>query len=314
MVYVLMVGMVLASAIEALLWKKNQHGPLETMVGSALWGSVIASPILIGTIFFYDNIFVGWAWDLIGYTVLVNVFTMICVAAWVMVLRNMPISIANPISLVRLVFLMFFSWLIFGGGLSIWEILLVGGIFFFCAMLGYFQMRGGKNQSTLSCSCGPLGQCGPSCTPTERQVHNYKMGLLYMGVWLVSLVALEMFAKTVMSRDVIATTYVFIRFWLFFVACIPLIFILRRGRLKQTARAVASPYIIGIGILWAVASALFNTLLGMGMNVGIVSAINTAAVPLVILGGVLIFKERIRWYSYIFIILILASTVTLSLI
>ena len=312
MTYFLILGMVVAATAEALCWKKNQRGPLDTLIGSALWGAIIATPVLLITLLTADDVFQHVTLAVIGHTLLVNLFTMICIMAWVMVLKNMPISIAKPISLVRLVFLTFFSWLIFGGELGAWQIIMVGLIFVFCSSLGYLQGKDAGTSNTMSCTSGPLGQCGPSCVITCKANPDFKKGLLYMGIWVTSLIALEMFAKTVMETGIRSTTYVFVRFWLLFIVVIPLLFIYKNG-FKKTKAACLDKYVIAIGILWATVSTFFNTLLGQGMNVGIVSAINTASVPLVIIGGVLIFREKVKWYSYIFIALILACAVVLSL-
>lgn len=315
--------MILASACEALLWKKNKRGPLDSFVGMALWGFVLGAVVIAFMPIFEDDIFVNFSWMIIGHTMMVNVFTMICVAAWVMVLRNMPVSIASPISLVRLVFLLFFSWLIFGGDLSIWQILCVVLIFMFCAFLGYFGGRRNGSETSLSCTCGPLDQCAITCKSP-----NFKKALVYMAIWVASLVALEMFAQSVMVREIHAPTYVFVRFGLLFFMSIPVLIVARLIIKKKRAKEVSDEeieiekpgrvmsiyfdkYLIGIGILWALASTFFNALL-QTMNVGVISAINTASVPIVVLGGVFLFREKVNWYSYIFIACILALAVGLS--
>jgi len=312
MMYLLIVPMVIAGSIEALLWKKNKHGPLDTMVVSAFWGFVLAAVVLPFTVIWNDNVFADITGMTILYTVMVNVFTMICVASWVMVLRNMPISIANPISLVRIVFLLFFSWLIFGGSISIWEIVLVAAIFILCSSLGYLQGRKSSPDSIVTACCGPLGQCGPSCTVPQECTQNFTKGIAYMILWVASLVALEMFATAAIHGGIFPPTYVFIRFGLFFVMSVPLVFIFR-SEVSKNPRVMFNRWLVGIGVLWAIASTFFNTLIRT-LNVGIVSAMNTATVPIVVLGGVFIFREKIRWYSYIIIFMILACVVLLSLV
>ncbi|MCL2846227.1 MAG: EamA family transporter [Firmicutes bacterium] len=334
MIYLLVIPMVIASTAEALLWKKNKRGPLEAAGGSALWGLVLSAVVFAVTVFIGQDVFANITWQNIGLIVAVNVFTIICVGSWVMVLRNMPISIASPISLVRLVFLVFFSWLIFGGDLSIWQILVVGLIFIVCAMLGYFSERtpastpglahnepdakltnrahdvGGERREHIAKTLGVTeGLMWKQIGGNRVDETSFRRGLTFMAIWIVSLIGLEMCATAVIRSDVLPTTYVMLRFGIFFLMALFLLLLFKR---RETVDILLDKYLIGIGILWATASTFFNILL-QTMNAGIVSAINTASVPLVILGGVIFFREKIRNLSYIFIFLILALTIGLSL-
>jgi len=304
--------MVLASSIESLLWKKNKYGPFDTMIVSGLWGFLLGALVLPFAIIWNDNIFANITGMTILYTIMVNIFTIICVAAWVMVIRNMPVSIADPLSLVRLVFLLFFSMLIFGGVISIWEIILVGAIFILCSALGFIQGRKTGANSIMACSCGPLGQCGPACVTPAECTQNFTKGIAYMILWVASLVALEMFATAAIRGGIFPPTYIFIRFGLFFVMSLPIVLVFKSEVVKNP-RILFDRWLAGIGALWALASIFFNTLMRT-LNVGVVSALSTATVPIVVIGGVFIFKEKVKWHSYIIIFMILACVVTLSLV
>ena len=58
---------------------------------------------------------------------------------------------------------------------------------------------------------------------------------------------------------------------------------------------------------------LFYIPLALRMNIGLLDAILVSATALTVIAGVVILKEKVRWYSYIIIAIILGCAVAISL-
>ena len=287
MFYVLTVALVLIAAIEGICWKANRQSPLDTIFGISVIGVFFALAIFGLSFSWEDAPFANLTWTTVGWTALINVLVIIRVMAWVKILKYVFLSVADPLSLLWLVFLTFFSWLIFGGSLGGWEIGAVALILVSGMALGFGQR-------------------------SERGHRNYKLGLAFLVLWLVAAVTNELLAKQITIEGLAPATYSALRFLIIVPMCLVLYLVLRRNPIKTLKSVCRDKIIIAISFLFAVGTVVYMTLL-VGMNVGVLHSILTAATPLVVLMSIFIFKERLRWYNYIFIALILVGAVGLAL-
>ncbi|MCL2570694.1 MAG: hypothetical protein FWE16_05865 [Firmicutes bacterium] len=308
--HLLLIPMILAFAMESLLWKRNKLKPLVSLVGNACWRFVFVTSVFL--VFFAINgtsVFYGLTWRIVGFTFLLHIFGVSVVMLYVKILQNMCVSIADPLQLFRIIPLTLLSWVIFGGSLSYWEITLVVLIFIFCAGLGFFQ---GRHENWLRKRC-----CAPALNGSApSNAGNFKHGLLFLLLWTVCVVGMDLIINYMSYTGIHPITFSALRAVTFLGVAFAVFMIFKRGeRVKSIWIALKNKKMMAIGAIFAVHSILFITMLLHIDNVGILTSIAVVgAVPIVVLCGTLIMKEKIKWYSYVFITLIVACVVALTLI
>ena len=298
--FLLLIPMILAFAIESLLWKKNKLKPLASLIGNAFWRFVFVVGVFL--IFFAVtgvSVFDNLTWRIVGFIFLLHVFGVSAVMLMVKIMQNMCVSIADPLTLFRIVPLTILSWLIFGGGLTYQEIILVVLIVAFCSALGFFQ---GRHEAKLKKQC---------CTPQG----DFKKGVLYLLLWSVCVVIMDLIINYMSYTGLHPITFSALRAVTFLMAASAVFLIFKRGnRVRTILTAIKNRTMIIIGAIFAIHSILFITLLSYIENVGILIAIGVASVPIVVLCGTLFMREKLKWYSFAFIGLIIACVVLLTII
>ena len=303
--FFLLIPMILALAVESLLWKRNKLKAFTSLLGNAIWRFVFVVLVFLVFLAIYGaTAFYGLTWEVVGFTFLLHVFGVSAVVLWVKTMQNMCVSIADPLSLFRIIPLTILSWAIFGGSLSFIDILLVTLIFISCASLGFFQ---GRHEHILQKEC-----CRPGST-TPKPEGNFKKGLLYVALWCACFVCMDLILNHMSNTGVHPITFSFLRVVTFLLVVVVLFLIFKKGGRKPALiTALKDKNMMLIGLMFAIHSIIFITLLLNMDNVGILSAISVAAIPLVVLCGVFLMKEKIKWYSYIFIAAIVTCVVLLS--
>ena len=311
MYYFLLFPMIIGFASESLLWKRNKLKPLVSLIGNATWRFVFVFSVFM--VFFAINgteVLENLTWEVLGFTLLLHVFGVSAVMLMVKIMQNMCVSIVEPLSLFRIIPLTILSWLIFGGNLSPWEFILVALIFIFCASLGFFQRRHESNLKKACCMPALEG----SVENLEAPVGDFNKGLIYMALWTICAVTMDLIINHMSHTGVHPITFSALRAITFLGVAFLVFMIFKRGDRKASlVKAVKNKIMIAIGAIFALHSILFITLLLNVDNVGILAAIGVTSVPLVVLCGTLLMKEKIKWYSYIFIGLIVLCVIILTI-
>ncbi|MCL2846553.1 MAG: hypothetical protein FWE38_02570 [Firmicutes bacterium] len=291
MFFLLIVPLILAMAVEAVLWKKNSKGPFVSLLGTSFWALVVTVAIWGISFAWMDDQFANVTWGFVGWVSVLALFNIAALAFWVLLMRNLRLSLSQPLSLIKIVAATALSWAIFGDDLGVWEIVLVGTIFGFCVALAYFQ---GRHEQR------------------ERR-EDYTRGLAFLLCWGIFSVGANLMVRHISGFGVNAITFTGIRYIIVLLMVFMIIGCLYKRRTMATFVSVLRDRIhISIGALIALMSTLWVTLT-VGMNVGVLMAIVYAYMPIVIIYSAIVMRERLRWYSYVLIVGLLAATVTLTL-
>ena len=296
--------MIIAFAAETILWKRNKLSTLDALFANAFWRFVfvVLAFFLLWPIMGTDEMFYRVGWETVGWAFAIQIFGAGAIIAWAQTMKNMAVSLAQPLSLFRTIPITLASFLIFRGELSIWQILLVIAISVFCFSLGYFQGR----QEIKSTKDG-----------------NYKKGVLFLLLWIFCFSSIDIMVQAAARTGANPITFSAIRVFAFFLTSALIYIILRRRHLREGFSNVFKKdrNMKYIGIMFAVSSLLFIVLLA-GMpainlprmeNAGVLSALVVASVPLVVLYGVIFNKDRIKWYSFVLMALVIFSVIALTM-
>lgn len=300
----LLIPMILFFTVENLLWKKNKHSPLESLFGVAFW-SVIA--VAIGfciSLIWTPQPFANYTWTVFGFVTLQAMLVVFNILLWVLIMKLMPVSIAEPISMVRVFLMALFSLWIFGSPISLMQGILISSIFLSCVTVSLLQTIG-KKKSTPNI--------------VDR---NHAIGLALVFVWVLTSVGINLINQHVLSPvflgglGVPPITHATIQTLMVFVFALIVLTCYKPQKLLPTMRIILTDKVhIGIGASGVFARICFSAILYYtAMNVGILNAFEMASTALVVIGGVVLFKERPKLVSYFFIAIIIACAVSLSLV
>ena len=317
MQHLLLVGMIFAFGVESFLWKLNKRSPMATLLILSFWALVVALPaFIIAWAIPSVDLFANLTWGVVGWIALANVFIIICILSWVRVMQFMHVSIADPLSLFRIIPLVFLSFWIFGDPLTVWQVIAVAVIFIMCGALGFVQGRKNTAKESITTDC----ECEPECidvaegAPQQKAAvrSDFLKGMLFMAIWLVSAVTLDMLVRHIMDHEISIFAQTTISRTIKLVAVVPLFWIKRQSIHRAIREGITDKLLIIISCLAYLGVLALLTLITT-MNVGVFFAIATPIMSvLTILLGVILLKERARWYSYILIAGIIAGAVTLA--
>ena len=299
--YLILIGlMVFFTAVEGLLWKKNKKSPLQTLFGATFW-SLIAITIVFATSLIYDtNPFTNIDWVVMG-LICVQAALIVCnVLLWVQIMRCLPLSIAEPIALFRLIFITLLAAVLFPLVASItnWQIACIVVICVSCIGIGFFQGKYRKREMDA----------------------NYAKGLFLLVFWVLSISALGLIIQYLLmptflgGRGVKPITMNMIQILLVFAVCVVIYLIKKPKELWTTIKQSFDDKVhMGIGASGVYGRICISVIIALtGMNRGILEAIQMAAVALIVLYCVIFWKERPRLVTYFFIAATIAGATVLS--
>ena len=211
---------------------------------------------------------------------------------WVKAIKHVPVSIADPFTLIKILLLAGMSWLIFADVISSIEIVLVLAIFGACFTMGILQHR----QEEQSGNGG-----------------NYKIGLALIAVWIVSAVLNTCATRYMADAGVNMFTYCALLSAISLVLAIVWLLFIRQSVLGTLKTVVRDKIQYGIAITDIVPT-YFYIPLALVMNLGVLDAILNMSTTLVILCGVIFLREKIRWYIYPFMAIAITGSILLALI
>jgi len=293
MFMLLIIGMILFLTFESLLWKKNRKSPLVTLFGTTAWSLVFVGAAFLIMLTFTDNMFANLTWAYFGFLAIQVGLITINIVLWVHIMKVMPLSIAEPLTLLRVILLALFAFWIFSSPLSVPQIILGSAIVLGVMALGLIQ---GKKKA--------FGE------------ENYRKGILLVLLWVASSVTLNLINQHIMRMGVHPMTHPTLQTALMFVAVTAFFIIAKPKEFLPACKTVFTNKIfMGIG-LGGVGGRLcfFFALSIFGVNIGILTALQVAAVALVVALSALFYKERVKWYSYVIILIIIGAATALSLV
>ena len=297
--FMFIIPMILFFTVESLLWKKNRKSPLQTLFGTTFWSLIAITIVFVTTLLNVDDPFVNFSWAVIGFISLQAGLVICNILLWVGVMKSLPLSIAEPTALSRVILLTILSVAIFGGDLGLLEILLVCGIFVSCVGLSFFQGKYKKREMD----------------------RNYIKGLFLLFLWVLTSVSINLIATHLLKPaafgglGVRPITQAATQVFLIFVITLVIFLIKQPKQLWTTVKESFDNKIhMCIGASGVFGRICFSIILATtAINVGILTAIQIATVALVVIYSVIFVKERPKILSYFFIAAIIACAVVLSL-
>lgn len=294
------IPMVLFFAVESLMWKKNRKSPLQTLYGTTFWSLISIAIVFVTTLLYEDAPFRNVDWAVMGFICLQVGFVVSNILLWVGVMKCLPLSIAEPIALSRVILLTILSVAIFGGVLSTAQIVCVGVIFASCIGIGFFQGKYKKREMDV----------------------NYLKGLLLVFLWVLCSVSINLITphlvKPVVAGGlgVLPITQAAIQVFLIFVVATVIFLVKKPKELWPTIKDSFNNKVhMVIGASGVFGRVCFSVILSVfAINVGILTAIQMAVVALVVCYSIIFLKERPHLASYFFIAVTIAGAVVLSLI
>ena len=302
MYMILIVLMIFFTTVEGLLWKKNKKPPLRTLFGATFW-SLLAITIVFATSLIYDeNPFRNIDWVVMGFICL-QVALIVCnVLLWVQIMRCLPLSIAEPIALFRLIIITLLAAALFPlvAEITTWQIACVVVIFLSIIGIGFFQGKYKKREMDA----------------------NYPKGLILLVFWVLSISALGLIIQYLLmptflgGRGVNPMAMNMIQILLVFAVCMAIYLVKKPKELWATIKESFDDKIhMGIGASGVYGRICISVIIALtGMNRGILEAIQMAAVALIVLYCVIFWKERPRFITYFFIAATITSAIVLSLV
>jgi drug/metabolite transporter (DMT)-like permease len=291
--------MILFFTLESPLWKKNRQSLHVTLLGTTFW-SLIAVIIAFAISFALPhNGFTNYSWLAFGLVSAQAVLVVFNILLWVAIMRCMPLSIAEPVALFRVILLTVLAFLIFGGALSVTKILLVVAIFLAVVGISLLQTIGKKRQIDK----------------------NYLKGFLLLFIWVLTSVGINLINQYVVgpvrfgNLGVPPITHATIQTILVFAVALIYFLIKRPREIKPAFGIILKNKIhMGIGASGVFGRVCFTIVLAFtGMNVGVLTAIQMATVALVVIYSVIFLKERPKLLSYFLIAVTIGCAVALSL-
>ena len=289
MIFLLLIPLIASYVLSSLVYKWNRQSPLVTIFSFAFFGTIITAVMFALSFAWTKTQFDNLSWDVWLLILARAAITILQIFLWVKGIKYVPVSIADPFSLNNMLFLLGFSWVIFGDALPWWSILLVVIIYVTCFIMGILQHK----------------QEG-----TTGNAKNYAKGLAWIFLWTVAATGGTLLTRYI-AEDINIFTMAFIKSAFVLALCLLLIIVCRQSIVKIFKTVIGDKVQYGIGFFDNI-NIYFYIPLALVMNLGVLDAITVTATIIVILIGVVFMKEKLRWYIYPFMIAAIACSVALA--
>ena len=292
----LVIPMILFFTLESLLWKRNRKSLTVSLVGVAMWSFIFVGTTFLIFLTFTDGMLENIGWVYMGLTTIQVGLIIGTILLWVQIMRTTPLSVAEPISLLRVIILTVLAFLIFQNAtISTTDIIFGSILLVACMLLGHFQ---GRDKSHIA------------------RDKNFSRGMLYMLGWIACSVTLNLINQEIMmNHRVHPITHATMQNAIMVVGVFAFVLAFKTKQFGTIFKsAIRDKNYIGIG-LGGVAGRVcfFFALANFGMNVGVLTALQVASVALVVALSAWLYRERVRWFSYVLIAVIIASAVVMSI-
>ena len=293
MVYFLLLLMILSNAGETISYKNSKsENQLDILFGVSFWSLLLSSlAMAIFCIVDSESIVAGFHWENWLYILAFSVLGILTIIFWSKASKNLPMSIAEGVSEIYIAFLTFFSWLLFGGKLTIWHIVLILVVVVACFLLAFLQ---NKNKYA-------------------KEKYNYKLGFIFLAVWVIIYIVRGLLPGALASSGM---NGIVSNFFLCIVMQIIIIFILlikKHSIKKATINSLKDPWLFVNG-LCRMANQISLMYLAFSMNLGVVEAVSVFGIVLIMLYERFVMKEKISLLSYVILVIIAIATAALVII
>lgn len=288
--YFLLIIMILTNAGETISYKNTKvKNGLDILFGVSFWSlflSILSLPLslCIGS----GQLFENFNWINFGLISFGTVLALLSITFWAKASNDMPMSIAEGVSEIYIAFLTFFSWLLFGGVLTIWHIVLIAVVVLSCLFLAFIQNKQNGKQKN----------------------YNYKRGFIFLAFWVIVYIIRGLIPGALADAGMNGIAYNFILNLLMFIVVLIIVLVKKRGSFVGLKETLKDPWLFIIG-LCRTASQISLLQLAFTMNLGVVDAVSVFGIVLIMLYERFIMKEKISWQSYILLIFIAVATAAL---
>ncbi len=284
--------MVFTNAGETISYKNTKtENQFDVLFGVTLWSLILSIPSLaLFLIPGSGTLFSGFDLKDLGFIALATVLAISSICLWSIASRHLPMSIAEGVSEIYIAFLTFFSWLFFGGRLTIWHIVLIVIVVVACLLLAFIQNRNNNVKS-----------------------YNFKRGFLFLAFWVVVYIIRGLIPGALANSGMNGVTYNLLLNLMMFIIVLIVMIIKKRLNLKTIFTVLKDPWLFVIG-LCRTSSQISLVYLALKMNLGVVDAVSVFGIVLIMLYERLIMKEKISWQSYIILVFIAIATAMLMVI
>lgn len=290
MVVLMLVLMVLTNAGETICYKNTKEkDSFFSCLNICLWSFILS--ILVFLVYLGvdgKDIFVNFNWVDVVFILILALLSIFNIISWFVASRNMPMSIAEGVSEIYIAFLTLFSWLFFGGELTILQICMVALVIVSCICLSFFQKSNKVND------------------------YNLKKGFFFLVAWIIVAVARGLIPGKLSNSGLHPALYSLILN--FFMLLIALILVkVKKQNVVKSFRTLKDSFIILISVCRIVGQ-LVIIYLATIINLGIIDAVSVLGLVIIVLYERIIMKEKISMLSYLFLLLITVGSFILMLV
>lgn len=291
MVYIL-IPYILLTVCGNLLLKKNQRPTVQSMLALSFWGLCLTIIIFVINFFFIsDDPFAALSPTVIALIAVRALCGAACLFCWLKTLKNIPVSIADPLFNSRMFPLLFIGWMVFADPVTTIALFLTLVVFAACFALAAVSRQ----------------ERSPS-----KDV-NYLHGILWLVLCISLSIPIVMIARHIGDQGADIVTFTTLAILFMFIISIIVVLACKQSPFKVLGKVWKDKLLMVASIpdnFWI----LFYIPLALSMNIGLLDAILVSASALTVLAGTVILKEKVRFSSYLLIAVILGCAVAIALI
>ena len=319
MIYILLIVMIFANAGETIAYKNTKcKSNFNIMFGVTFWSFVLSLPLLFFYLLYKSDLPFQIANINLLFVLSISILSLITIVCWAKVSQNMPMSIAEGVSEIYIAFLTFFCWLIFGGRLTYLHAIIIALVVFLCIALAFLQNKKYsqkcliKSKKLLKFNFFLGFSIKNNKIIVKKKNSNYKIGLIFLSVWVVLYVCKSILPRAVAQNNVNGLVYNFLLETMTFLFAIFLSFC-KKMNFRDLFKTCLDKWLFLIGLCKTAAHSVI-LYLALKMNLGIVEAVSVFGIVIVMLYERFVMKEKLNILSYILLIFIAISTCILALI
>jgi len=287
----MLVPYILLIVLGNLLLRKNKQPVLKSLFIMSFWGLLFAIVIFGINFLIVNDTFANVTFGVICLMGLRSLCGAACAFCWLKTLKNIPVSIADPLFNARMFPLLFIGWLVFTDPVTTVALVLTVVVFVSCFALAVFSKQNDETNKSA----------------------NYFRGILWLALCLCLSLPIVMVARHMGDLGVDTILFTVISIFFMFVLITIAVFAAKLNPFKILKELWNDKLLIVASIpdnFWV----LFYIPLALSMNMGLLDAILLSASALTVLAGVVILKEKVRLFSYLLIAVILGCAVAISLV
>ncbi len=286
----MLILMVFTNAGETICYKNTKEKNSFFSCFNITFWSFIFSIIIFVVYAIIDgaSIFSNFNWFDILIILGLAVLSIFNIISWHISSNNMPMSIAEGVSEIYIVFLTLFSWLIFGGAITVIQIVMIALVIVSCLGLSFIQKK------------------------EETKDYNLKKGFVFLTLWIIVAVIRGLIPGQLSSTGLHPSIYSLILNFLMLMMSLALIKI-KKQNIKQSLQSIKDPFCIIIAICRNVGQIII-IYLATQINLGVIDAVSVLGLVLIAIYERFIMKEKLSWISYILLALITIGSFTLMLV